>query len=68
MKVQIIDEAEVIWERDQNGSGIASRAYVADGTQQRIIDALRHALEQAEGQLRTFDYGDSVLDSGTAAA
>lgn len=41
----------IIWMRDaETGEGIASRGYLEDGTQQKIIAALEEALFQAKGQ------------------
>jgi hypothetical protein len=68
MKVQIVNDADVvIWERGDE-RGLACRGYVSDGTQERIIDALRNALEQAQAELSLFDNTDRVLDSGATAA
>jgi hypothetical protein len=45
----------VIWEYQilPFRGGITSKAYLDDGTQQRIIDALLSALIEARGQLRS---------------
>lgn len=57
----------VLWERSE-GRGIACRSYVLDGTQARIIHALKHALEQAEGEMLAFNVADRILDvSGPAS-
>lgn len=58
MKVQVASDAgEIIWERGQE-AGLTSRAHLVDGTQLKIIDTLRTALEQAEGELRVSDNSD----------
>lgn len=52
MKVTIEHNGETIWYRDsENGVGMASSGYQADGTQQKIITALIDALEQANGEM-----------------
>jgi len=48
-----------MWERGQD-SGIASRSYLADDTQQEIVSALRSALDQAEAELAVFNDADAV--------
>lgn len=54
LRVQIVDDSgEVIWMRDAYG-GVASRGYVGDGTQARIIEALYRALDQAKFELGAF--------------
>lgn len=62
MKVQILNsEGVILWERGEKG-GISARGYVADGTQERIIAALKKALVQAEAELRLFNVGDRIAD------
>jgi hypothetical protein len=69
MKVQIVNEdGRVIWERDSaNKSGISSRSYINDGTQDKIIEALQHALEQAKGQALTFKNSNRGSNVSTTA-
>ncbi len=69
MTVQIRrSTGEIIWERDESG-GLACRAYVEDGTQARIIGALRGALEQAEFEFSaSSDVADRVLDVGSTSS
>jgi hypothetical protein len=51
MKVQVLDNEKVIWERDKDKNwGRISREYLKNGIQEKIIDNLKHALEQAIGQ------------------
>jgi hypothetical protein len=63
-----------IWERrsyiGEPLGGLASQSYLRDGTQNKIIDALREALEQAEAQLSgaSLQVRDIVSDIGAAAA
>ena len=57
MIVQVIENNEVIWEYgecDGIMKGIACTSYIADGTQQKIIDALNTALDQAVGEKEVF--------------
>ncbi|MCR1304027.1 MULTISPECIES: Rrf2 family transcriptional regulator [unclassified Enterobacter] len=69
MKVEIKNGGEVIWARDSNSlEGIASRGYLKDGTQQKIITALEEALGQAKGELLCSDDADSMTNIGTSAA
>ncbi|WP_273906439.1 MULTISPECIES: Rrf2 family transcriptional regulator [Enterobacter] len=69
MKVEIKNGGEVIWARDSNSlEGIASRGYLKDGTQQKIITALEEALSQAKGELLCSDDADSMTNIGTSAA
>lgn len=59
MKVTIETPEGVIWMRDaETGEGMASRGYMKDGTQQKIIAALEEALFQAKGQAGLADYVD----------
>ena len=62
-----------IWERrtSRNGrGGLANRSHLLDGTQEKIVEALRDALEQAAAQLRgaCFQVGDVIPDVGAASA
>lgn len=51
MKVTIETPEGIIWMRDaETGEGMASRGYMKDGTQQKIIASLEEALFQAKGQ------------------
>ncbi|MCK6925395.1 Rrf2 family transcriptional regulator [Enterobacter roggenkampii] len=69
MKVEIKNGGEVIWARDSNSlEGIASRGYLKDGTQQKIITALEDALSQAKGELLCSDDADAMTNIGTSAA
>ncbi|MDU6432041.1 MAG: Rrf2 family transcriptional regulator [Pantoea sp.] len=57
MKITVIEAGEVIWMRDsETGEGIASKGYVQDGTQQKLIAVLEEALEQAKSELLCWDY------------
>ncbi|HCB9326927.1 TPA: Rrf2 family transcriptional regulator [Klebsiella variicola] len=59
MKVAIEVNGEVIWYRDsEKQEGMASLGYLKDGTQQKIIAALKEALFQAKGQMLLPDYVD----------
>lgn len=52
MKVTVEHNGETIWSRDsESGEGMASRGYLTDGTQQKIISALINALTQANGEM-----------------
>ncbi len=52
MRVTVEHNGEIIWSRDsENGVGMASRGYLADGTQQKIVTALVDALTQANGEM-----------------
>jgi hypothetical protein len=56
MTITIQDEkGAAIWSftGGNNTSGLTSMAYLTDGTQQRIIDALLLAVAEARGQLRS---------------
>ena len=51
MRVSIEVNNEIIWFRDNSTpEGMASLSYLKDGTQQKIIAALKNALFQAEGE------------------
>jgi len=68
MRVQVTDNSGlVIWARDGE-SGLTSRAYVQNGTQDAVIRALRNALTQAEAELSVFDDADRMPDSSSAAS
>ncbi|EFE96627.1 hypothetical protein [Serratia odorifera] len=59
MKVIVETSEGVIWMRDAaTGEGIASRGYLEDGTQLKIIAALEDALFQAKGQAGLVDNVD----------
>ncbi|WP_279025103.1 Rrf2 family transcriptional regulator [Gibbsiella quercinecans] len=59
MKVSIESNGHVIWFRDSGtGEGLASKVYMKDGTQQKIITALEDALFQAKGQAGLVDNVD----------
>jgi len=68
--VDVCDEnGEVIWRRfrrDGHSGGTASRNYIADGSQHRIIEALAEALCQARAEMSAFDVADVVSDVGSA--
>jgi hypothetical protein len=66
LTVQIIDSGRLIWERNEEG-GIACSRYLVDGTQVRIIEALKEALVQSEAELLLLDVGDGVSDIGRTA-
>ncbi|EOT2067109.1 Rrf2 family transcriptional regulator [Proteus mirabilis] len=52
MKVIIENAGNVIWYRDDSKKeGMASRGYIKDGTQKKIITALENALVQANAEL-----------------
>ncbi|WP_262860931.1 hypothetical protein [Morganella morganii] len=52
MKVTVEHNGEIIWYRDnKNGTGMSSRGYLTDGTQQKIVTALIDALTQANGEI-----------------
>ncbi|WP_235843607.1 hypothetical protein [Morganella psychrotolerans] len=52
MKVIVEHNGETIWCRDsESGEGMASRGYLTDGTQQKIVTALIDALTQANGEM-----------------
>lgn len=47
MKVTITEMEQCLWMRDSStGEGIASKGYIKDGTQEKIIAALEEALLQ----------------------
>ncbi|NTZ48380.1 Rrf2 family transcriptional regulator [Lelliottia aquatilis] len=52
MKVSIESNGEVIWYLDtEKQEGMTSLAYIADGTQGKIISSLEGALHQANGEM-----------------
>lgn len=53
MKVIIENTGSVIWYRDDSKKeGMASRGYIKDGIQKKIITALESALVQAKAELQ----------------
>ena len=63
MQIQIIKNEEIIWMRDSvTSEGMASRGYVKDGTQHKIIAALKDALTQAEGELLCWNDPDTMTN------
>ncbi|EMH1503746.1 Rrf2 family transcriptional regulator [Proteus mirabilis] len=53
MKVIIENTGSVIWYRDDSKKeGMASRGYIKDGMQKKIITALESALVQAKAELQ----------------
>ncbi|MEZ2829052.1 Rrf2 family transcriptional regulator [Serratia liquefaciens] len=59
MKVVIETPKGIIWMRDAGtGEGMASRGYMKDGTQQKIIAVLEDALSQAKGEALCWDDAD----------
>ncbi|MDC9607365.1 Rrf2 family transcriptional regulator [Xenorhabdus griffiniae] len=59
MKVSIELNGEILWYRDEEkGEGMASTGYVKDGTQQKIITALKAALSQAKAESLCWDNRD----------
>jgi len=63
MKVELSENGEALWMRDSvTLEGIASRGYLKDGTQQKIIAALEDALFQAKGELLCWDDSNAVTD------
>ncbi|WP_250208938.1 hypothetical protein [Morganella morganii] len=52
MKVKVEHNGKTIWCRDsESGTGMTSRGYLTDGTQQKIVTALIYALTQANGEM-----------------
>ncbi|WP_338494307.1 Rrf2 family transcriptional regulator [Erwinia aphidicola] len=52
MKVTITEMDQCLWMRDgSTGEGVASKGYIKDGTQEKIIAALEEALRQAKSEL-----------------
>ena len=52
MKVKVEHNGKTIWCRDsESGTGMTSRGYLTDGTQQKIVTALIDALTQANGEI-----------------
>jgi hypothetical protein len=67
--VRIVDSGDgVVWEHGKDGKGVACRDYVASGMQARIVDVLKYALKQAEGEMLLFDVTDRIADVGGASA
>ncbi|KAA5961022.1 MULTISPECIES: Rrf2 family transcriptional regulator [Pantoea] len=65
MKIEISENDNVIWMRDTaNKLGIASKGYLKDGTQQKIIAALEDALAQAKGEALSWNNVNTVFDVG----
>lgn len=63
MQIKIINNGEVIWMRDTvTLEGMASRGYVKDGMQNKIIAVLKYALAQAEGELLCCDNSDTMTN------
>ena len=62
MEVKVYDEDnKLLWSINRKGktmSGVTCAKYVADGTQQKIINVLKSALSQAEGELLVSDNAD----------
>ena len=59
MKVAVEVNGEVIWYRDsEKQEGMASLGYLKDGTQQKIIAALKDALNQAKGERLCWNDGN----------
>ncbi|CCW31054.1 Rrf2 family transcriptional regulator [Xenorhabdus nematophila] len=57
MKISVEFNGETIWYRDEEkGEGMTSTGYIKDGTQQKIITALEHALVQAKTEKQCWDY------------
>ncbi|EPK4062053.1 hypothetical protein LLI29_003114 [Morganella morganii] len=55
MKVTVEHNGKTIWCRDsESGTGMTSRGYLTDGTQQKIVTALIDALTQANGEMSLF--------------
>lgn len=68
LKVTVSDKDDALWMRNSATlEGIASRGYLKDGTQQKIIAALEHALGQAQGELLCWNNTDGVADVGATA-
>ncbi|KNC93758.1 hypothetical protein GM31_18190 [Trabulsiella odontotermitis] len=70
MKVTIETPEGVVWMRNtETGEGVASKGYMKDGTQQKIIDVLESALSQAKGESLCWDNSDGMCgdDSGMDA-
>lgn len=68
LRVTVSDKDDVLWMRDSATlEGIASRGYLKDGTQQKIIAALEHALGQARGELLCWNNTDGMADVGATA-
>lgn len=68
LKVTVSDKDDALWMRNSATlEGIASRGYLKDGTQQKIIAALEHALGQARGELLCWNNTDGVADVGATA-
>ena len=56
MQVTIADNGKTIWMRNEDAQeGIASRSYLKEGTQHKIMAALENALVQAKGQMQLAD-------------
>lgn len=71
MRVSVFQDDLLIWEHEFIGDqmrGYANCAYLSDGTQPRIVAALRRATTQALGQSGLLDVGDARTDVGLAAA
>lgn len=63
MNIIIQEAGNVIWaESDDMGEGICSAGYVRDGTQDRIISALEHALVCARFQRSCWLNGDGMTE------
>ncbi|ELB6047226.1 Rrf2 family transcriptional regulator [Salmonella enterica] len=68
LKVTVSDKDDALWMRNSATlEGISSRGYLKDGTQQKIIAALEHALGQARGELLCWNNTDGVPDVGATA-
>ncbi len=68
LKVTVSDKDDALWMRNSATlEGISSRGYLKDGTQQKIIAALEHALGQARGELLCWNNTDGVADVGATA-
>lgn len=66
MRVEVRDDdGELIWSRSPVG-GFTSNAYGADGTLNRLEQALEQALDQCRGELAISMNSDRVADLGGA--
>ncbi len=69
MKVIIEAPEGIIWMRNADtGEGLASKGYIKDGTQQKIIAALEEALAQAKDEALCWDNVNGMPNSGSPSA
>lgn len=61
MNIKIFEANKLVWMKDsESGEGFASRGYIKDGRQQKIIAALEEALMQARAEILCWNNRDRM--------